>query len=54
MRDYSEQHKKAWEYNAYDFRVKSSGEPTKRAKKDIENPIGMSKNILSILTNTNA
>lgn len=37
------QHKKAWEYNAYEFWIQSSGTPTERAKKDIENPIGMLK-----------
>ena len=43
MKDYSMQHKKAWEYNAYEFWVKSSGTPEERAKKDIENPKGMLK-----------
>ena len=43
MKDYSEQNKKAWEYNAYEFWVKTSGTPTERAKKDVENPIGMLK-----------
>ncbi len=43
MKDYSMQHKKAWEYNAYEFWVKSSGLPSERAKKDVENPIGMLK-----------
>lgn len=43
MRDYSAQHKKAWEYNAYDFWVKSAGLPEERAKKDLQNPIGMLK-----------
>lgn len=43
MEDYSMQHKKAWEYNAYEFWIQSSGTPTERAKKDIENPIGMLK-----------
>ena len=37
------QHKKAWEYNAYGFWVRSSGTPDERAKKDIENPRGMLK-----------
>lgn len=35
------QNKKAWEYSAYDFWVKNSGTPVERAKKDIENPLGM-------------
>lgn len=41
MNDYSMQNKKAWEYNAYKFWVKYSGTPSERAKKDIEDPIGM-------------
>ncbi len=43
MIDYSVQNKKAWEYNAYEFWVKQSGTPSDRAKKDLENPIGMLK-----------
>lgn len=43
MRDYSLKNKKAWEYNAYDFWVSQSGTPSERAKKNIENPIGMLK-----------
>lgn len=43
MKDYSLQHKKAWEYNAYEFWVKTAGTPEERAKKDIENPRGMLK-----------
>ena len=43
MVDYSIQNKKAWEYNAYEFWVKQSGTPVDRAKKDLENPIGMLK-----------
>ena len=43
MKDYSIQNKKAWEYNAYDFWVKQSGTPVDRAKRDLENPIGMLK-----------
>jgi len=43
MRSYSNQNKKAWEYNAYDFWVREDGTPTERAKKDKENPIGMLK-----------
>ena len=41
MIDYSIQNKKAWEYNAYEFWVKQSGTPVDRAKRDLENPIGM-------------
>lgn len=43
MLDYSAQNKRAWEYNAYDFWVSQSGLPAERAKKDVENPIGMLK-----------
>ena len=43
MVDYSIQNKKAWEYNAYEFWVKHSGTPADRAKRDLENPIGMLK-----------
>ena len=43
MRDYSAQHKKACEYNAYDFWVKSAGTPEERAKKDLQDPKGMLK-----------
>lgn len=43
MIDYSIQNKKAWEYNAYEFWVKQSGTPADRAKKDLEDPIGMLK-----------
>ena len=37
------QHKKAWEYNAYEFWVKQAGLPSDRAEKDLENPVGMLK-----------
>ena len=43
MKDYSMQHKKAWEYNAYEFWVNTSGTPSERAKRDIDDPIGMLK-----------
>ena len=43
MKDYSYQNKKAWEYNAYDFWVSHSGTPAQRAKKDMEDPVGMLK-----------
>lgn len=43
MRDYSLQNKKAWEYNAYEFWVNTSGAPSERAMQDVENPIGMLK-----------
>ena len=34
----SEQHKKAWEYDAYNFWVRQNGTPEERARKDMENP----------------
>ena len=43
MKDYSVQNKKAWEYSAYKFWIDHSGPPSERAKKDIENPLGMLK-----------
>lgn len=43
MKEYSMQHKKAWEFNAYEFWLKTSGTPSERAKRDIANPIGMLK-----------
>ncbi len=43
MKDYSLQHKKAWEYNAYDFWVMQAGTPEQRAEKDMENPVRMLK-----------
>lgn len=41
MNDYSIQHKKAWEYDAYEFWVNHGGTPAERAKMDLEDPIGM-------------
>ena len=38
MEEYSKQHKKAWEYNAYDFWVTHAGTPAERAKEDIAAP----------------
>ena len=43
MNDYTAQHKKAWEYNAYDFWIRTAGTPKERAKEDKENPVGMLK-----------
>ena len=43
MEDYSLQHKKAWEFDAYDFWVRTSGTPKERALKDKENPRKMLK-----------
>ena len=38
MRDYSIQNKKAWEFNAYDFWIKTAGTPEEMAKKNLVNP----------------
>ena len=43
MKDYSKQHKKAWEFDAYDFWVRTAGTPQERAMKDKENPKKMLK-----------
>ena len=43
MEDYSLQHKKAWEFDAYDFWVRTAGTPEERASKDKENPGKMLK-----------
>ena len=41
MNDAGKQHKKAWEYDAYNFWVEHSGTPEERAKEDIDNPVKM-------------
>lgn len=41
MKDYSAQNKKAWEYDAYGFWVRTAGTPSERAQKDKEDPAGM-------------
>ena len=38
MNDAGKQHKRAWEYDAYNFWVKHNGTPEVRAKEDVENP----------------
>lgn len=43
MNDYCMQHKKAWEFDTYNFWVRQSGTPEERAKKDAENPKRMLK-----------
>ncbi len=43
MEEYSLQHKKAWEFDAYDFWVRTAGTPEERAAKDKENPEKMLK-----------
>ena len=35
MEDYNEQHKKAWEFDAYNFWLKQSGTPAERAARTI-------------------
>lgn len=37
------QNKKAWEYSAYEFWLQNSGLPADRAKKSLENPLGILK-----------
>lgn len=41
MRDYSRQHKDAWEFDAYDFWVRHAGTPQERAAEDKADPVGM-------------
>ena len=41
MKEYILQNKKAWEYNAYDFWVKTSGKPEQRAQLDVADPKAM-------------
>lgn len=41
--NYRIQNKNAWEYSAYEFWVQNSGHPSERAKKSLENPLGMLK-----------
>ena len=43
MEKYSLQHKKAWEFDTYDFWVRTAGTPKERAKKDKDNPLKMLK-----------
>lgn len=43
MEDYSVQHKKAWEFDAYNFWVKTAGTPAERAAKDKADPKKMLK-----------
>ena len=43
MKDYIEKNKKAWNFDAYNFWVKQSGDPKERAKKDVDNPKAMLK-----------
>ena len=41
MDESTRQHKKAWEYDAYNFWVRQCGTPEERARQDMENPRGM-------------
>lgn len=41
--NYRIQNKRAWEYSAYDFWCRHNGTPSERAKKDVEDPVGMLK-----------
>ena len=41
--NYSKQHKKAWEFDAYDFWVRTAGTPEERAAKDKADPKKMLK-----------
>ncbi len=38
MKDYSKQHQRAWEYDAYGFWLKHEGRPEERARVCAENP----------------
>ena len=38
MKDYTLEHKKAWEFDAYNFWVRQCGTPAERAREDVENP----------------
>ena len=39
MTEYTKQHKKAWEFDAYEFWVEHAGSPLQRAKEDLEDPV---------------
>ena len=43
MKDYVRQNKSAWEFNAYEFWVEHDGTPEERARRDLEDPVGMLK-----------
>ena len=38
MNKEGEQHKKAWEFDAYNFWIRQNGTPEERARADMENP----------------
>ena len=50
MNDAGRQHKRAWEYDAYNFWVEHNGTPEVRAKEDAENPERCFGSMLLILT----
>lgn len=39
MKEYSQQNKRAWEYNAYEFWTQHNGRPVERAEEDKKDPI---------------
>lgn len=39
MRDYSVKNKEAWEFDAYEFWIRTNGTPEERAKRDIADPL---------------
>lgn len=41
MTEYTKQHKKAWEFDTYEFWVEHAGSPLQRAKEDLEDPVRM-------------
>ena len=43
MQEYCQQNKRAWDFDAYNFWVSSSGKPIDRAKEGLENPVRMLK-----------
>lgn len=43
MPDYSQQNKKAWEYNAYEFWTQEAGTPAARAEQILKDPVGALK-----------
>ena len=43
MKDYVRQNKSAWEFNAYEFWVEHDSTPEERARRDLEDPVGMLK-----------
>ena len=52
MKDYTAEHKKAWEFDAYEFWVRQSGKPEERARQDLENPRKMLRKYSSYFEQT--